>query len=265
MLTLLTLLTIAGYSATMAMIYRQINQDKDYSKQLHWTWVATLLVHAIWVLPLLFTASGLNVTLTNAVSAVAWLIALSLFLANLKDQMETLALLVFPFVVIMLLLDFLFPVMNERLVESGSGVEWHVLGSLLAFAVFFMAAMQAVLLAWLDHRLRNHQLTGWTQHLPPLQHIEAYLYRLIALGFTLLSFSLITGWLFLEDMFAQHLAHKTVLSMLAWLVFAVLLLGRWLAGWRGRTSIRWTQAGFMLLLLSYFGSKFVIEVVLKTA
>lgn len=260
--TVLTLLTIAGYSTTMGLIYQQIKQNKDYSQQLHWIWAATLLIHAIWVLPLLFTPSGLNLSLTNALSLVAWLVAGLLFLANLKDKMETLALLVFPFVIIVLLLDFVFPSMREQIVKSGKGVEWHVLGSLLAFAILFIAAMQALLLAWLDHRLRNQQLSGWTQHLPPLQHIEVFLFRLIALGFALLSFSLITGWLYLEDMFAQHLVHKTVLSMLAWLVFGILLLGRGFAGWRGRTSIRWTQAGFLLLLLSYFGSKFVIDVLL---
>ncbi|MGV6817052.1 MAG: cytochrome C assembly family protein [Thiotrichales bacterium] len=264
MQTALTLLTVAGYGTTMFLIYQQIRLDKDCSSRLRWVWLVTLIVHGIWVLPLLFTTSGLNLTLTNALSLVSWLVAGLLFITNFKDKMETLALLVFPFIIIALLLETVFPTMREKLVESGSGVEWHVLGSLLAFAILFMAAMQALLLSWLDHRLRNHQLTGWTQHMPPLQYIEKFLYRLIALGFLLLSFSLFTGWMYLDDMFAQHLVHKTVLSMLAWLVFGILLLGRGLAGWRGRTAIRWTQAGFLLLLLSYFGSKVVLDVILKT-
>lgn len=264
MQTALTLLTVAGYGTTMFLIYQQIRLDKDCSSRLRWVWLVTLVVHGIWVLPLLFTTSGLNLTLTNALSLVSWLVAGLLFITNFKDKMETLALLVFPFIIIALLLETVFPTMREKLVESGSGVEWHVLGSLLAFAILFMAAMQALLLSWLDHRLRNHQLTGWTQHMPPLQYIEKFLYRLIALGFLLLSFSLFTGWMYLDDMFAQHLVHKTVLSMLAWLVFGILLLGRGLAGWRGRTAIRWTQAGFLLLLLSYFGSKVVLDVILKT-
>ena len=70
------------------------------------------------------------------------------------------------------------------------------------------------------------------------------------------------GVLFLEDIFAQHLVHKTVLSLTAWLVFAVLLWGRFQFGWRGRTAIRWTLSGFAVLLLAYFGSKFVLELVL---
>ena len=74
--------------------------------------------------------------------------------------------------------------------------------------------------------------------------------------------AVLSGMVYLENMFAQHLAHKTVLSILAWLVFAILLVGRWLVGWRGRTAIRWTVSGFVLLMLAYFGSKFVVELVL---
>ena len=74
-----------------------------------------------------------------------------------------------------------------------------------------------------------------------------------------------TGLVFLENMFAQHLAHKTILSIIAWLVFAILLYGHWYKGWRGRTAVRWTLAGFISLMLAYFGSKFVLEVLLSTS
>jgi ABC-type uncharacterized transport system permease subunit len=92
--------------------------------------------------------------------------------------------------------------------------------------------------------------------------METLLFDAIIIGFVCLSLSLVSGMIFLENMFAQHLAHKTILSILAWLVFAILLAGRWLAGWRGRTAIRWTLGGFISLMLAYFGSKFVLEVIL---
>jgi ABC-type uncharacterized transport system permease subunit len=85
---------------------------------------------------------------------------------------------------------------------------------------------------------------------------------MIATGFVLLSLALVTGALFLEDIFAQHLVHKTILSIVAWVVFAILLWGRWRFGWRGRTAIRWTIGGFVFLMLAYFGSKFVLELVI---
>ncbi|EDN66789.1 Cytochrome c assembly protein [Beggiatoa sp. PS] len=85
---------------------------------------------------------------------------------------------------------------------------------------------------------------------------------MIAVGFGFLSLSLISGMVFLEDIFAQHLVHKTALSIVAWCVFAILLFGRWRYGWRGKTAIRWTLSGFVALMLAYFGTKMVLELIL---
>ena len=93
--------------------------------------------------------------------------------------------------------------------------------------------------------------------------MESLLFQMIATGFTLLTLALVTGVLFLEDIFAQHLVHKTVLSIIAWGVFAILLWGRWRFGWRGRVAIRWTIGGFIFLMLAYFGSKFVLELIIN--
>ena len=99
--------------------------------------------------------------------------------------------------------------------------------------------------------------------LPPLQTMESLMFQMVAIGFTLLTLALVTGFLFLEDIFAQHLVHKTVLSIIAWVVFGILLWGRWRFGWRGRVAIRWTIGGFIFLMLAYFGSKFVLELILN--
>jgi ABC-type uncharacterized transport system permease subunit len=89
------------------------------------------------------------------------------------------------------------------------------------------------------------------------------LFQLIGAGFVLLSLTLLTGALFVEDLFGQHLVHKTVLSFAAWVVFGALLFGRWRYGWRGRRAVRLTLIGMLVLLLAFFGSKFVLEIVLK--
>jgi len=88
------------------------------------------------------------------------------------------------------------------------------------------------------------------------------LFEVIIVGFISLTVSLGSGLLFLENMFAQHLVHKTILSIFAWFVFLTLLIGHWKLGWRGRTAIRWTLSGFISLMLAYFGSKFVLEILL---
>ena len=93
--------------------------------------------------------------------------------------------------------------------------------------------------------------------------METLLFQMIGLGFIVVSVALLSGVFYIENIFDQRLVHKTVLSVTAWIIFGVLLFGRWRFGWRGRTAIRWTISGFVLLMLAYFGSKFVIQLVLQ--
>jgi ABC-type uncharacterized transport system permease subunit len=93
--------------------------------------------------------------------------------------------------------------------------------------------------------------------------MEALLFELLWCGEILLTIAIITGFIFLDDLFAQHLVHKTVFTLLAWCIYAILLWGRHAKGWRGNTALRWTLGGFCLLMLAYFGSKFVLEVLLQ--
>ena len=134
---------------------------------------------------------------------------------------------------------------------------------MLAYSLLTLASVQAILLAIQDDHLRRRQTGGFIRALPPLQTMESMLFEMIGAGFVLLTLALISGFAFLEDMFAQHLVHKTVLSTLAWLVFGSLLIGRFRYGWRGKTAIIWTLTGFVILILAYFGSKAVLELVLQ--
>lgn len=144
----------------------------------------------------------------------------------------------------------------------GWRLQLHAWCALLAYATLAVAALLAMML-WLQERaLRRHRISGWLRALPPLTELETLLFRTIAAGFVLLSATLLTGVLFVEDLLAQHLAHKTVFSVLSWLAFGILLLGRWRSGWRGRVAVRWTLAAMALLVLAFFGSKFVLELVL---
>lgn len=98
--------------------------------------------------------------------------------------------------------------------------------------------------------------------LPPLQTMESLLFGLIITGFTLLTLALVSGLLFVDNFFAQHLVHKTVFSIVAWLVYGILLWGHFRWGWRGKTATLWTLGGFTLLMLAFWGTKFVLEVIL---
>jgi ABC-type uncharacterized transport system permease subunit len=138
----------------------------------------------------------------------------------------------------------------------------HATLALLAYATLAVAALLALTL-WVQERaLRRRDFHGWLRALPPLVQLESLLFRTIAAGFGLLTATLLTGVLFVENLFAQHLVHKTVLSLLSWLAFGALLLGRRRYGWRGVTAARWTLAAMALLVLAYFGSKGVLELIL---
>ena len=224
---------------------------------------AALLLHAFMLYSELFTAGGLNLSFFNAVSLAAWTVAGMLLVSSLSKPVENLAILALPVAAITVLLDLRYP--GNHLLDQSAGwaLRVHVLTSMLAYSLLTLASAQALLLAIQDNHLRRHHPGGFIRALPPLQTMEALLFEMISLGFLLLSVALVTGFVYLEDMFAQHLVHKTVLSIVAWIAFATLLWGRYRFGWRGRTAIRWTLVGFAVLMLAYFGSKAVIELILK--
>lgn len=224
---------------------------------------AGLLLHSVMLYHELFTTGGLNLSFFNAVSLAAWTVAGLLLVSALTKPVENLAILALPLAAITILLDLRYPGSHLLSEQSGWELRLHVLTSMLAYSLLTLASAQAILLAIQDNHLRRHHPGGFIRALPPLQTMESLLFEMISLGFVLLSVALITGFMYLENMFAQHLVHKTLLSIVAWVAFAVLLWGRYRFGWRGRKAIRWTLAGFAVLMLAYFGSKAVIELILK--
>lgn len=218
-----------------------------------------LHVLALW--QHMFTPLGVNLSFFNAVSLLSWLLALLLVISASRQPIENLGIAAFPIAALGVALEEIFP--SEHVLRSSTGMlELHVLISVSAYSLLILAALQALLLAVQDSHLHGKHPGGFVRALPPLQSMERLLFQLIGIGFFLQSLSLLTGFIFLEDMFAQHLVHKTVLSVAAWVVFAVLLWGRWRFGWRGRIAIRWTLTGVLFLLIAYLGSKLVLELIL---
>jgi ABC-type uncharacterized transport system permease subunit len=185
-----------------------------------------------------------------------------LLTAALNKPVEKLGIILFPITAVMLSLDILFPAQHRPFHIYGWAMSTHILTSIIAFSLLNIAALQAILLAFQERQLKNHHPKRFILSIPPLQTMESLLFQMIATGLVFLSISLVSGFLFIEDLFAQHLVHKTVLSILAWIIFSCLLMGRAKYGWRGQTAIKWTLCGFMSLLLAYFGSKLVLEIIL---
>ncbi|ALM53855.1 cytochrome C assembly family protein [Halomonas huangheensis] len=210
-----------------------------------------LLVHEGSLLPGFSTSAVLATVL-----AVIILLCTSLFKPVLN-----IATALFPFAGIVLLLGTEMPTPTNTNGMT-AGIALHAVSSALAFAVLAIAALQAILVGIQNKALKHHRIRGVVQSLPPLTTMERVLFEMLWVGLILLSVSIASGFVFLHDMFAQHLVHKTVLSLLAWLVFATLLLCHYRLGWRGMRAVRWTLGGYIVLLLAYFGSKFVLEILL---
>ena len=227
-------------------------------------WGIACLLHAIHLYPQTFTQHGLNFTFYNVVSVVLFIISTLILLLSLNRNREFLGLFILPIVVASIILT----IINPEVTASTSdfhGLQVHILSSLFAFSVLTISALQSILLFIQDRQLRKHNISGIARALPPLNDTEKFLFQTITVGFALLSIALLSGFLFLEDMFEQHIAHHTILSILAWLVFALLLWGRMQFGWRGRVATNWTLGGFGFLILAYLGSKFVYEFILHRA
>ncbi len=264
--TIVGILAAVLYVATGSLLGVRLahaGAGKTWSKQglLALAWSAVAL-HAVLLVPLVLRPTGINLSFFNALSVSGWLTAGVLLVAAMMRPVESLGIVLLPFSAATVILALLFPA--ERVIESRQWpIELHILIAILAYSMLALAAVQAILLAIQDRRLHNRHPGGFIRGIPPLITMEALLFQMISIGFVLLSLALLSGLLFLDDIFAQHLVHKTVLSIAAWGVFGILLWGRWRFGWRGRTAIRWTLSGFVALVLAYFGSKLVLELVLQ--
>lgn len=259
-----SLVILLYLSLCILLVYRLMSAGKGLSKHtLLSIGLLALFLHGYLLHVRLFAPPHMDLSFFTVFSLITWVITAILIIFAWRESVENLLIGVLPFAVVAVLLRLLSQQHHELTTTPSSGLEVHILVSIIAYSLLSIAALQAILLYIQDAYLHNKHPVGFVRALPPLETMERLLFRMIATGFLVLSISLLSGFIFLEDIFAQHLVHKTVLSIGAWLLFGILLWGRWRFGWRGRIAIRWTLTGFALLLLAYFGSKFVIEVILK--
>lgn len=259
-LTALIYFVVAGFMVSNLIKEKQTNNLRQIV--LSGAFVAICL-HAL----LLTHNYQLNHVITNdffSMLSLVFLVITVLFTVSAFTQaIETLAIIVFPFSAIAVLLNIGNPVQTSNAVSLDGALQTHIVLSILSYSLLTIAAFQAIFLSIQEKQLHNRQPSRLINHLPPLQVMEVLLFRVVSLGLFLLTFALATGFIFLDDIFAQHLAHKTFLSILAWLVFATLLWGRHFLGWRGQKAVKWTYGGYFSLMLAYFGSKFVLQLILN--
>ena len=229
-----------------------------------WLLSAALLLHGWLAWRDVATPEGLDLSFTNAVSVVAGLVAAVTWIAGLLTTLPVIGTVVLPIAALASLLPAL--ITNPHRFNYGGEAlaAAHVGVALISYAMFLVAALDALVLMGLERRLRRRLPDPLATATPPLLTLERFLFRLVAAGFLLLTLTLASGMLFTEQLFGKPLmfTHKTVFSVLGWVTFGALLFGRWRYGWRGRVALRWIIAGTVFVFLAYLGSKFVVEVLL---
>lgn len=259
----LTTLAVVAYGAAAGWLARRLASDGRRESRLSSALaLLAVLLHGAVHLQAWRAAGAIDLQFFAALSLVGLALALLTLALSLQRPIGALGVVVYPLAAGTVLLF-------HSAAGKGSGnilhwqIQLHAWLALLAYATLSLAALIAIML-WLQERaLRRRQLATLLHAFPPLTLLEALLFRLIAAGFALLTLALLTGVVFVENLFAQHLVHKTTLSLLAWATFAALLFGRWRFGWRGRRAVRLTLSAMALLGLAFFGSKFVLELVLQ--
>lgn len=222
--------------------------------------VAAAAAHGVVLYFTIFANSGINLAIFNTASLAGWCIGASLLLIMSWRPIDSLAVVIFPTIAVMMALALLFPSSHILPPGTAAGIQLHIVLSLIAYALFAIAAVQAIYLGVADYKLRHHRPS--MDFLPPLPTMENVLFQLTGFAFVLLTVSLVLGSMYIADIWAQHLSHKIVFSLLAWGVFATLIFGRWRFGWRGRRAIKFVIIGFTLLALGFFGTKVVLELIL---
>ncbi len=222
-----------------------------------------VLLHAYAAFSGLAAEDGLSFSLFRAGSLIFWMVNISLLASFAWRPLQNLMVVLFPIAALAVVLAALMPADGALLTDLSGGMLAHIGSSVLAYAVLAIAAVQAGAVAAQDYQLRHRQTRGLVQLLPPLQLMESILFEIVWVGLVLLTLAIASGFIFIDDIFAQHLVHKTVLSICAWLLFATLLWGHHRLGWRSQLAARFTLGGFVALMLAYAGSKFVLELVLQ--
>lgn len=227
------------------------------------------LLHGLALLHVVIAPDALRLGFAVMLSAALWMTVAAYWIENLNLSVDGLRRLVLPVAALAIALPAIFPGALISLAGKSPWFSWHIAVAMLAYGSLTIAAFHALLMVVQESRLHSsphaqNWLAAIVDRLPPLLRMERLLFRMIGFGFVFLTMTVVSGVFFSEVLFGTPVKfeHKTIFTLLSWLLFGVLLAGRQWRGWRGKTALSFTLTGFATLLLAYVGSRFVMEVIL---
>lgn len=229
-------------------------------KRTQYLGVAAIATQTLALTQLLLTKDGFNfLTIGLLICVIGNAL---LWFSNRDKDLSLLIAISLPLTAIIIALNATEPWHLKQLHSNSWGTSVHILIATVAYSLFTTACGVGILLSIQEYQLKHHKLKRLLR-VPPLQVLERLMFEFIWAAFILLTITIATGFYFIEDMFAQHLVHKTFFTIASWFVFAGLLLGRHFAGWRGQLAVKLTLSGFFLLMLGYFGSKIALQILMR--
>ena len=263
----LYLMTFLSYGVLAVLFWRaQLSGQAETANRSHigHAIAIPLVLHGYLLYQNLFIFDSLNIGLVYSLSLILWLTVLVYWLARLFYSLASLQTLFLPIAALAAVLPAIFPAVHRLEQPTSWAFNAHVLAAMLAYSLFTIAAFHAGLMSLVEKRLHHAMIPTVLKNLPPLMTMEKILFRIIAVGWALLTVTLLSGIIFSEEIFgrAWQLNHKNIFGLISWIIYSTLMLGRLLKGWRGKTAVRWTMGGFTFLILAYLGTEFVLEVIL---
>lgn len=261
MLSLLAL-TLVLYLVSAGLLWRQLAQEGSSSVINNGVALAAVVSHGALLAWYLASDGFDHLNVASSLSVVAFLLALLSFVRVQRNSGLVLRPVIYIFAAVSCLILVLSPAHWGASIGNTHGLAIHIVLSLLAYAILMLATLYAVQLLYLNYLLKNHRMNALSSYLPPLMVVERYFFRLVSSGTLLLFIAIGSGFVFLDDMFAQGQTHKTILSSIAALIYLAIVVMHRLQGMRGRMLVIASVVASVLLSLGYFGSRFVRDVLL---
>jgi ABC-type uncharacterized transport system permease subunit len=218
--------------------------------------------HIAYALDISFIKGALNGSLSSMTVLISGLLVVLFLLGGLVMPIRRLGILVFPLTMASIVFSFLWGNQVTLLDNHSLTFSVHIVFSLLAYCLLAIASLQALLYSYQERQIKHRTNPAMLMALPPLQTMELLLFRLVGFGFVILSFTVVSGAIFSQELFGYAFVfkHHTILALMGWLVFAIMLFKRVKQGLRGSAAVIWTISGFLLIQLGYFGTKIVSEI-----
>ncbi|MCP9268310.1 inner membrane protein YpjD [Xenorhabdus sp. XENO-1] len=256
-----SIIALLAYLISLTLIVPGLlRQQNSYQKLALLFSIMALINHAIALKYQIFhVSSGQNLTLLNLGSIVSLLMSTIMTVVAFRGRAWFLQPIVYSFAMINLMLASMVPGAFITHLEDSIELFIHIGLALLGYATLLIAALYALQLGWLDHLLKKKKFS-FSSGMPPLMTIERKMFHITQVGVILLTLTLCTGIMYMDNIFGKENIHKSVLSIIAWFVYVTLLWGHYHEGWRGKRVIWFNLIGAFILTLAFFGGRLLQEI-----